>query len=1042
MTTRSRSTGERDMRTTRTIVERAGIAATAYATLALVGGMALAVAAPASAQQQQQAQAQQQAQQVDESEAVQKTGSIPIYTADKGAKKGTARGIQMQVRQTGYGTSYGKNKVTYNDFDFWVYRGPHFDVMYYPEEEAFLDEVVAFSETAYQRLRRLLNHDLSERTPIIYYQTHAEFQQNHIFPYFLPEGVAAFAEPTVNRLVLPVDDPPDELLKLLTHEIAHIFEYDFFYGGEVGRNLRMAPPTWIMEGLAEHAADNLTSLDEMMLRDVVLADQVPTLMQMTYNSGFFVNYVLGQVVFDYIAEEYGEDGVRIFMSEVRRDMGQDIDRDLERAFNISPSEFNDNFRSYLRGRYLPNVLEDDEADDFAIGLFHHLEAEDRPSAFSPAVSPEGDEFVALSVDRKNLKLDIMRFDMDTGEVLKNLTGGGGGYEYVVAQGVTVGYQSGADLSWSPDGTRVAFFGRTPPTRTLFVIDSDDGDTVFSKKLDDLDQAMSPDIGPDGRVAFGAHLNGVRDIWIYDPEADTLLNVTQDEVYDYAPVWSPDGRTLVFTTHVLGFKKFFMVDLARPQQRIQLTFGLSNDTQPAFSRDGTRLYFASDRTGKYNLYSMVLATGEIERLTDMLHGAFFPQPLPQNVGEKGDLLFSNYGDGRYELYLMDIPSEPLETYIADDEALPDAELEALEQEMADAASVELDNSNVSQTPAGGWHISNVNVAGGYGRYAGSGYVIAALSIEVSDLLGNHRIAGIFGSASRQRYLEGIYSNTTNRLNWGVSGTSQRLFFFTPSLGQSGDFDREAFYELDGAEIFASYPFSRDYRVEFSAGYYDQFYEFVNGFETTGGEIIFGSLYPSGTSLPLGISLIADKARFREFGPFAGWRTRIDFTYAPPGAADLQFREWVIDHRMYFPVTARNTIAWRTWLAWSQGEDPNVFFMGGLNQLRGYDWLQFSGNRVWFSNLEYRWPFIDEVRGGTFAITDIRGLFFLDVGGAWFDGFDFTIWEDGALADAVASFGGGVMIDLGPLPLNFYLSQKTDFQSLIGGVEFDFFIGPRF
>jgi hypothetical protein len=587
-----------------------------------------------------------------------------------------------------------------------------------------------------------------------------------------------------------------------------------------------------------------------------------------------------------------------------------------------------------------------------------------------------------------------------------------------------------------------------------VVESEDGDVIFEKKLDDLDQALSPDIGPDGRVAFGAHLNGVRDIWIYDPATDQLLNVTQDEVYDYAPVWSPDGRRLVFTSHVLGHKKLFMVDLARPQQRVQLTFGLSNDTQPAFSRDGTRLFYASDRTGKYNLYSMALATGEVEKLTDLLHGAFFPQPLPQNVSGKGDLLFSNYSDGRYELYLMDIPGEPLETFVADDEALPEEQVAAIEQEMADAASVNLDQSNVSQTPAGGWHISNVNVAGGYGRYGGAGTVLAALSIEISDLLGNHRIVGIFGSVSNQRNLQGLYYNQKNRLNWGVSATSQRLFFFTPTLdNQNQGLDREAFYELDGAEIFASYPLSRDVRFEMSAGYYDQLYTFSNALISSGGDLVLGTVYPSGSYVPLGLSLIADKARFREFGPFAGWRTRIDFRYAPPSVADLTFREWTVDHRMYFPITARNTIAWRTWLAWSQGEDPNVFFMGGLNQLRGYDWLEFSGNRAWFMNLEYRWPFIDEVRGGTFAITDIRGLFFLDIGGSWFDGFDFTVFDDGRLQDAVASVGGGIMIDLGPLPLNFYLSHVLDSAYVdrftfpdgsneYDGIRFDFFIGPRF
>lgn len=1020
MKTRTRPTGERDM--------RKGLMA--IGTIALLV-LALGAIAPAHAQK------------VDETESAQKDGSI--------LKKGTGRAIQLQIQQTGYGTSYGKNKITYDDFNFWVYKAPHFDIMYYLEEESHLDEVVAYSEEAYQRLRRLLNHDLSKRTPIIYYQTHAEFEQTHIFPYFLPEGVAAFAEPTVNRLVLPVDDPPDELLKLLVHEITHIFQYDFFYGGNVSRNLRMSPPTWVMEGLAEHAADNLTSLDEMMLRDVVLMDQIPTINQMTYNSSYFVDYVLGQVVFDYIAEEYGEDGVRIFMSEIRRDLGQDIDRDIERAFNVNAAEFNEQFRDHLRDKYLSNVLEDDEADDFGIGIFSHMQNEDRPAAFSPAVSPEGDEFVAVSLDRKALTLDIMRFDMDTGEILENLTDGVGGYEYLIAQGLTVGYRSGADMSWSPDGTQVAFFGRTPPTRTLFVIDSDDGNLEWKKKLDDLDQAMSPDIGPDGRVAFGAHLNGVRDIWIYDPSSDQLLNVTQDEVYDYAPVWSPDGRILVFTTHVLGFKKLFMVDLSRPQQRVQLTFGLSNDTQPAFSRDGTRVFFSSDRTGKYNLYSMALATGQVDRHTDLLGGAFFPQPLPQNASAKGDLLFSNYGDGRYELYLMDLDAEPLETYLADDEALADEEIAAIEQEMADAATVQLDSSNVSQSPTGGWHISNVNVAGGYGRYAGSGTVLAALSIEISDLMGNHRIVGVFGSASRQRNLQGMYFNQRRRLNWGISGTSQRLFFFTQDLNNLSEIDRESFFELDGAEIFASYPITRDYRVEVSAGYYDQLYTFANQFETTGGDRIIGSAYPSGTYMPLGVSLIADKARFREFGAFAGWRTRLDFRYAPPSVGDLTFREWIVDHRMYFPITARNIIAWRTWLAWSQGEDPNVFFMGGLNQLRGYDWLQFSGNRVWFMNLEYRWPFIDEVRAGAMAITDIRGLFFLDVGGAWFDGFDFDFAEDGRLKDAVASFGGGVMLDLGPLPLNIYVSQRLPGSELrarlepVGvsfGPRFGFYIGPRF
>ena len=74
---------------------------------------------------------------------------------------------------------------------------------------------------------------------------------------------------------------------------------------------------------------------------------------------------------------------------------------------------------------------------------------------------------------------------------------------------------------------------------------------------------------------------------------------------------------------------------------------------------------------------------------------------------------------------------------------------------------------------------------------------------------------------------------------------------------------------------------------------------------------------------------------------------------------------------------------------------------------------------------------------------RGLVFLDVGASWFNiQEDFTFWQDGGLKDAVGAFGGGVYFDFFGLPLNFYLSQKTDFNSFIDGLKFDFYIGPTF
>lgn len=944
---------------------------------------------------------------------------------------------EAQFVNTPYSTTFGKNKVNYETFDFWKYTAPHFDVYYYPEEEQHLDEVVAFAEDAYRRISQAIDHQLSERMPIIFYQTHSEFQQTHILPFFLPEGVAAFAEPSENRLVLPVDDPPDELHKLIIHEVTHLFEFDYFFGTRIGSVVRMQPPGWVFEGLAEHMAGNLSAIDEMMLRDVVLADDIPTLIQMTYNSGFLIDYVLGQVVWDYIASEYGTEGIRIFLSEIRRDLGQDIERDLERAFNVTPQEFNDDFRNYLRARYLPNALERQEAPDFARDVMTGIPLADRPFAFSPVVSPAGDRFAAISVDERRAEIDIYTFDMKTGERQRNLTGGRhGDFEYIVAQGVTVGFNAGNDLSWSPDGSTIAFFGRTPPTRTLWLVDAADGDVRKEFKTD-LDQALSPNIGPDGRVVFAAHRNGVRDIWLYDPANDQISNLTQDELYDYAPVWSPDGQSIVFTSHVLGHKKLFRIDLARPQERVQLTFGLSNDTQPSFALDGAQVYFVSDRNGAHNLYGIELASDTVERYTNILHGAFFPQRIPGT----DELLFSAYGDGSYDLYTMELPA-PLETFAAVDEDLPDEEIDRIETEMTELTDIELSDENRTQSTGGGWHISNIQIAGGYTTFGG-GTVLANTFIQLEDLLGNHQITAVLGSLESQRSYSLAYTNRKHRWNWGVLGTSQRAFFF-PFDFNSNSFEREAFFELDGGEVFGTYPFSRDWRAEFSVGYYRREYGANFGaIQGTSDEIVqFNDRFHNGTFLPIGIELIGDKARFKEYGPFSGRRIQIGFEGSPPGVADLEFYNVSTDIRHYFPVTKDSQLAARLWGSASFGDDPTAFFFGGLNQLRGFRYLQFAGSRTALLNVEYRFPIIWEARGGEFALRHIRGLLFFDMGAAWFDDEGFTLFKDGRLEDGVASFGGGIGVNLAGIPLWWFFAQRTDLDSLDGSVDVSFYIGPLF
>jgi outer membrane protein assembly factor BamA len=418
----------------------------------------------------------------------------------------------------------------------------------------------------------------------------------------------------------------------------------------------------------------------------------------------------------------------------------------------------------------------------------------------------------------------------------------------------------------------------------------------------------------------------------------------------------------------------------------------------------------------------------------LLGGFFPHPIPQT----DRLLFSSFGEGRYQLYTTDL-LEPFEVFAAVDEDLPEEEIERIEAEFAAASSVELSEDNVTRSASGGWHIEDIQIAGGV---TSRGTILSNTAIVASDLLGNHRITAILGSVESQRNYSAAYTNLKTRLNWGIYGTSQRSYFlFIDPI--NSEIDRQSVYALDGGEIFAEYPLSRDTRLEFSVGYFRREYNLGGFLQSTGGQTAnLAEQYTNGKYMPIGFGIITDKARFKEYGAFSGSRVALNTSVAPPGVGDLGFYDVSLDLRKYLQITGESQLALRLWGSASFGDDPSVFFFGGLNQLRGYNFLQFSGNRAFFANLEYRFPVIYEAALGSLAIRHIRGTLFLDVGAGWFDEEDFTFWQDGRLQDARASFGIGIGFFLGPVPLNWYLSQRTDFDEFFGDPSISFYLGPNF
>ena len=246
---------------------------------------------------------------------------------------------------------------------------------------------------------------------------------------------------------------------------------------------------------------------------------------------------------------------------------------------------------------------------------------------------------------------------------------------------------------SPDGTRIAFDsnrlraeGEPFNTSYLFVMAADGtGQTP-------LGRGSSATWSPDGKqIAFHASASGTgrpinalpgaatTDADIFVMNVDDFVkhgtpprNITNNAAaIDDDPDWSPDGRTIVYTSHAVtdntddhATAEIYTIAATGVGQRARLTNNAEEERAAAWSPDGTRLVFMCRRGGLDFEICVMNAdgTGQVQ-LTDNTIGDLTPSWSPdgkkivfhRRVGGRGQFqLFVINADGTGEMQLTTPP----------------------------------------------------------------------------------------------------------------------------------------------------------------------------------------------------------------------------------------------------------------------------------------------------------------------------------------------------------------------------------------------------
>lgn len=903
---------------------------------------------------------------------------------------------------------FGKNKVQFTDFNWMILATKRFDIYFYDSEREVAQVAAEAAEHSYDVLADRFSHRVEGRIPLIIYSSPGFFSQTNVTSDMLPENVGGFTEFMKGRVVLPFNGSHAEFLRVLQHELVHVFtESKLAAVARRHRQLRYAePPLWFTEGLAEFYSRPWGTDADMVLSDLVLSGRLTNIDGMDDISGTYLMYKAGESFFHFVTEVYGSDYIlRLFDNWWR---GSDFESIVMTTFGKSLNDVGVEWGYWLKKKYYPTVQHAAPPDWLAKKV--------TSSGYNVKAVPlrlttggRTEDWIVFKANRLGYAGLYMTNGPGPGEKVETLLKGERSPQFESL------HLLGSSLDVAPDG-RVVFASKRQERDVLYVLDATKRQVIAEYKWDSLYAVSSPSFSPDGkRVVFsGCGRDGIHDLYLFDLDSHELRRLTNDWYYDADPIFTRDGAAVVFSSDrgaagLQGFMNLYSYQIENGKIA-PLTSGSFNDRNPSFSDDGNTIVFSSDRDGRYNIYRRD-QSGSITRLTDVTTGAFDPRFLRDGKG----VVFTGYQDASFQIFKMLLP-ETTVTVVA---APPDS---AIRPWTPVRATGELAHGAVNYRDRFSFDIAQSALS--YDAFYGT---VGGLETALTDVLGNHQYFFLISNNAQTKNeffssfsVAATYINQGHRLNYGYGAFHLFDRYIDPVEG----YITERSY---GGVGYAAYPISKFRRIEASLYLRESDRSSFDGLVHR--KAILATQF---------LTFVHDNSLWDISGPIDGERVMVSGGFTGDLSNFRAFnRLFIVDVRKYFRLGRYSAFASRLMGHFSSGLEPQRAYLGGSWDLRGYPRRGWYARNVILSSNELRFPLINALIVGlpmtSIGLQAIRGAAFFDAGNAWEDDF-------GRLK---GSIGVGARVALGYLILlRFDWTRQTDFKSIAPRTGFEFFFGWNF
>jgi hypothetical protein len=894
---------------------------------------------------------------------------------------------------------------TDSSYSWMTLTSPHFLIHFHQGEEALAKRTVVIAEDVHARLVPRMKSKPHTRTNIVLVDAMDDANGSATpLPYNL---ITLYITQPFGETIFGASNYDDWLRLLITHEYTHIVHLDMVSSlpevlGNIFGNLyfpNMLQPVWLIEGLAVYEETELTGggrnrspASDMVLRMAVLEDDFPPISHAANYTEKWpdgeVPYLFGGSFTAFIAKKYGREKLadlsiaysgRWFPFLVEGTARNVLGKDYQELWSEWRNELTERY-SAEKQKVLAQGLSESHA------LTRHGDM-----TVAPSISPDGRQIAYFVRDEdEHPSIHLMNIDGSADRKIVNSVNSS-------AQGI----------AWSKDGrglfyTRIDVVRNTSLYNDIYYFDLERQKEVrLTRKLRARDPAPSPDGSKLIFVTNGLGKTRLASMVLSAEilstkaarERDVIWLTEEGECQYESPHFSPDGEKIVVGVRQPdGYKDIWILD-SRGNKIKELMHDRAVDGGAVWSADGRSIYFSSDRSGIFNIYSYDLGDNNLSQISNVLGGAFMPSVTP----DSSMIAFANYSSRGFDIHVMD--NQPANRKVVDSYRDP---YPVMQYDLKPVDAVQSPYNPLPTLVPRLWLPNS-----GYSSYSGR---LGGLFTFGADAVERHSytLSALYGPSKQRTWYDfnylydGFFPSLKFRAQDVDISYSNLLVQKAGFIAQNDYVERSRL--LDASMVFPLLKLDRQHELTF--GYQRKY---VSGFTPIppwsgyDGQIPAQGRLASGRVVYLynnakkyGYSISPEDGRMIELG-YEQLTKKI--------GSDFNLKKYSIDWHEYidFPYQ-HQVLLLRGYAGKSTGDviAQRAFQLGGVGPgdmtinieesnvyLRGYPVNQYRGQNVGLATMEYRFPFMNiESGAGNMPVfyKRLHGAVFAEAGNAWDGAFN--------------------------------------------------------